>query len=131
MDVGKLSVASPPLSGSSSWVSMKNYLATTLFALFLVTAPRPALAGDGATIIMKSGVVITITNGYSQLVTGMRSLKSTGVQNYPVEIMIENTSFYVNLGEVALLCRDTCSSMTITTPRQSKEAHAAVKAPTR
>jgi len=110
---------------------MKRSIAIPLIILLSTMTPRPALAGDGATIIMKSGVVITITNGYSQLVTGMRSLKSTGVQNYPVEIMIENTSFYVNLGEVALLCRDTCSSMTITTPRQSKEAHAAVKAPTR
>jgi hypothetical protein len=110
---------------------MKNYILNALLALSVIATPRTALAGDGATIIMKSGVVITITNGYNQLVTGMRSLKSTGVQNYPVEIMIENTSFYVNLGEVALLCRDTCSSMSITTPRQTKEEHAAVKAPTR
>lgn len=101
---------------------MKNYLATALCTLFLLTAPRCALAGDGATIIMKSGVVITITNGYSQLVAGMRSLKTTGVQNYPVEIVIENTSFYVNLGEVALLCRDTCSSMTIAPPRQNRDS---------
>jgi hypothetical protein len=102
---------------------MKNILIIGLIVLCVTTTPRLALAGDGATIIMKSGVVITITNGYSQLVTGMRSLKSTGVQNYPVEIAIENTSFYVNLGEVALLCRDTCSSMTITTPRQARDSH--------
>ena len=108
-----------------------KYLATALFALFAIATPRLALAGDGATIIMKSGVVITITNGYSQLVTGMRSLKSTGVQNFPVEIAIENTSFYVNLGEVALLCRDSCSSMTITAPRQSKDGRALEKAASR
>lgn len=101
---------------------MKKYVATALLALFVITAPRLARAGDGATIIMKSGVVITITNGYSQLVTGMRSLKSTGVQNYPFEVVIEGTSFYVNLGEVALLCRDTCSSMTIASPRQTRDA---------
>ena len=103
---------------------MKNLLKAAVFALGIMTAPRLALAGDGATIIMKSGVVVTITNGYSQLVTGMRSLKSSGVHNYPVEIVIEGTSFYVNLGEVALLCRDTCSSMTITSPRQTREARA-------
>ncbi len=102
---------------------MKRSIAITMITLLVTIAPRLALAGDGATIIMKSGVVITITNGYSQLVSGMRSLKTTGVQNYPVEIVIENTSFYVNLGEVALLCRDTCSSMTITTPRQTRESH--------
>ena len=123
MDSAKLSIALPPLFERSSGVSMKIYLATALCAVSLMIAPRCALAGDGATIIMKSGVVVTITNGYNQLVTGMRSLKSSGVENYPVEIAIEGTSFYVNLGEVALLCRDTCSSMTITSPKQSRDTH--------
>lgn len=110
---------------------MKRLIAITITALLVSITPRLAFAGDGATIILKSGVVVTITNGYNQLATGMRALKSTGVHNYPVEIEIENTSFYVNLGEVALLCRDTCSSMTITSPRQSKEERAIEKAPSR
>ena len=110
---------------------MKRSISITLIILVSIMTPRLAYAGDGATIIMKSGVVITITNGYSQLVTGMRSLKSTGVHNYPMEIEIENTSFYVNLGEVALLCRDTCSSMTITSARQSKEERAIERATSR
>ncbi len=62
------------------------------------------LAGDSATTIMKSGAVLTIINGYNQLVFGMPSLKSTGVHNYPAEI--ENTSFYANLGEVLLRTND-------------------------
>ncbi len=102
-----------------------------LLSLFLILTPRPAFAGDGATILMKSGVVLTITNGYNQLVSGMRALKSTGGYNYPVEVEIENTSFYVNLGEVALLCRDTCSSITITSPRQSKDDRATEKSTSR
>ena len=93
----------------------------TLLFLAITTLPSAAHAGDGATIIRKSGVVITTNNGFAQLVAGMKSLKSSGVHNYPVEIEIENTTFFVNLGEVALLCRDTCSSMTITTPRQSHD----------
>jgi hypothetical protein len=101
---------------------MRRSIATVLLTLLVIVTPRLAFAGDGATIIMKSGVVVTITNGYNQLVAGMRSLKSTGVHNYPVEIEIENTSFYVNLGEVALLCRDTCSSMTISSPREDRRA---------
>lgn len=96
-------------------------LTLTLLVVVVMAFPVRANAGDGATIIMKSGVVITINNGFAQLVAGMKSLKSSGAQNYPVEIEIENTSFFVNLGEVALLCRDTCSSMTITTPRQSRD----------
>lgn len=93
----------------------------SVLSLVAIALPTSALAGDGATIILKSGVVITINNGFAQLVSGMKALKSSGVQNYPVVIEIENTSFFVNLGEVALLCRDTCSSMTITTPRQSRD----------
>jgi hypothetical protein len=93
----------------------------SILVLVAMAFPLSAHAGDGATIIMKSGVVITINNGFAQLVAGMKALKASGVQNYPVVIEIENTSFFVNLGEVALLCRDTCSSMTITTPRQSRD----------
>jgi hypothetical protein len=99
---------------------MRTYT-ISLLVLIAMTFSLPAHAGDGATIIMKSGVVITINNGFTQLVAGMKALKTSGVQNYPVVIEIENTSFFVNLGEVALLCRDTCSSMTITTPRQSRD----------
>ncbi len=97
-------------------------LSLIIICVATIAHPRTALAGDGATIIMKSGVVVTINNGFSQLIAGMKSLKSSGVQNYPVEITIEGTSFFINLGEVALLCRDTCSSMTITTPKQGNSA---------
>lgn len=96
----------------------KRALAILIGLFIFITNPADAHAGDGATIIMKSGVIITVGNGYSQLVTGMKGLKATGVQNYPVDILIEGTSFFINLGEVALLCRDTCSSMTITLPKQ-------------
>jgi hypothetical protein len=78
-----------------------------------------AHAGDAAKIVFKSGVVISLTNGYKQLTDGMKELKAKGSQNYPIEILIEGTSFFVNLGEVAVLCRDTCSALTIVAPRPS------------
>jgi hypothetical protein len=43
-----------------------------------------------------------------------------GQRGTTVEVTIEGTSFFINLGEVALLCRDTCSTMTITPPRKGK-----------
>ena len=86
-------------------------------AALLVAAPRVAFAGDGATIVFKSGVIVALNNGYKQLVDGMKDLRAKGSQNYPVEILIEGTSFFVNLGEVAVLCRDTCSSLTVISPK--------------
>ncbi len=69
-------------------------------------------------IVFKSGVIVNLDNGYKQLVDGMKGLKIKGSENYPVEIQIEGTSFFINLGEVAVLCRDRCSSLTLVSPKQ-------------
>jgi hypothetical protein len=96
---------------------MKNVIAFFCAVFFVFVAPDSALAGDGATIVFKSGVIVTLNNGYKQLVDGMKDLRTKGSQNFPVEILIEGTSFFVNLGEVAVLCRDTCSSLTVISPK--------------
>gem|GEM_PF-5736144 len=95
-----------------------------IFALLLIQCAlclsqiSLAHAGDGAMIVFKSGVVVNLDNGYKQLVEGMKGLKAKGSENYPVEILIEGTSFFINLGEVAVLCRDRCSSLTLISPKQ-------------
>ena len=96
---------------------MKKLLAAVSFVLLLCQA-RPAFAGDSATIVLKSGIVLYMQNGFNQLLSGMKSLRQTGSQNYPVEINIEGTSFFINLGEVAVLCRDTCGSVKIEFPKR-------------
>ena len=96
---------------------MRNFLAALCAVSLVFVAPSIALAGDGATIVFKSGVIVTLNNGYKQLVDGMKDLRTKGSQNFPVEILIEGTSFFVNLGEVAVLCRDACSSLTVVSPK--------------
>lgn len=88
-----------------------------IVSLCILMSPYSAYAGDGATIVFKSGVVVTLNNGYKQLVDGMKELRAKGSQNFPVEILIEGNSFFVNLGEVAVLCRDSCSSLTLVSPK--------------
>ena len=85
-----------------------------LFALFIFASN--AYAGDAATMIFRSGAIVYIDNGFKQLAEGMRGLKNKGSDNYPVEVNIENTTFYINLAEIALLCRDKCSSLDIKKP---------------
>jgi hypothetical protein len=96
---------------------MKNIIFGMCAGFLMVLAPAVAYAGDGATIVFKSGVIVALNNGYKQLVDGMKDLRTKGSQNFPVEILIEGTSFFVNLGEVAVLCRDTCSSLTVVSPK--------------
>lgn len=81
-----------------------------------------AYAGDAATIVFKSGVTITLNNGYKQLVEGMKGLRGKGAENYPVEIQIEGTSFFINLGEVTVLCRDTCSALNMVFPKPQERS---------
>jgi hypothetical protein len=98
---------------------MKKLLVSATALMCVLAAQVPvAYAGDAAMIVFKSGVVVNLDNGYKQLVEGMRGLKLKGSENYPVEIQIEGTSFFINLGEVAVLCRDRCSSLTIISPKQ-------------
>jgi len=94
---------------------MKNKLICLMIGIIAVPASS-AFAGDGATLILKSGASVFLDNGYKQLVDGMQSLKKSGAENYPMEVNIENTTVYVNLGEVAVLCRDKCSSLEIKRP---------------
>jgi hypothetical protein len=93
---------------------MKKFL--TIVTVVLLANIQAAHAGDGAMIVFKSGVVVNLDNGYKQLVDGMKGLKAKGSENYPVEIQIEGTSFFINLGEVTVLCRDRCSSLTLVSP---------------
>jgi hypothetical protein len=98
---------------------MKKLLASLSLCMLVFAARIPlAHAGDAAMIVFKSGVVVNLDNGYKQLVDGMKGLKMKGSENYPVEIQIEGTAFFINLGEVAVLCRDRCSSLTIISPKQ-------------
>jgi hypothetical protein len=99
-------------------VVVMKYTSLALAAsLWLLAFPHVAHAGDGATIVFKSGVIVTLHNGYKQLVDGMKELRAKGSENFPVEILIEGNSFFVNLGEVAALCRDSCSSLTLVSPK--------------
>lgn len=82
-----------------------------------------ARAGDGATIILKSGAVIYLLNGYQQIVDGMRTFNKKGDYNYYLQVNLENAPFFLNLGEVALVCRDQCRSLQIVHPKkEGKEA---------
>jgi hypothetical protein len=98
---------------------MKKALTSAVVLTLVFVGSIPAAhAGDGAMIVFKSGVIVNLDNGYKQLVDGMKGLKIKGSENYPVEIQIEGTSFFINLGEVAVLCRDRCSSLTLVSPKQ-------------
>ena len=87
--------------------------------LVILTYPGAVFAGDGATIVLKSGAIITINNGYSQIVSGMKEFNRRGTQNFNAEVNLEGTTFYINLADVALVCRDECKSLTITRPKES------------
>jgi len=82
---------------------------------------RYAYAGDGATIILKSGAVLYMNNGYQQVVDGLKTFNQRGDYNYYLLVNIADAPFYINLGSVEMICRDRCRSVEITLPPK-KEA---------
>jgi hypothetical protein len=96
------------------------YGGTILAVLTLMLAVDSAFAGDGATIVLKSGAIITINNGYTQIVGGMKEFNRRGTENFNAEINMEGTTFFINLADVALVCRDECKSLEIKFPEREK-----------
>jgi len=93
---------------------MKQILA--LLAALLLCMPVNAFAGDGATVIFASGTVVYINNGYAQLVSSLKEFNRKGSENYVAEVNIEGSTFFINLDDVAVVCRDKCNSMEIREP---------------
>jgi len=94
-----------------------------VFVVFLLTLSFSSLAyaGDAATIVLSSGATVSINNGYTQLATELKEFNRVnrkGGESYIAEINIEGNTFYINLRDVALICRDTCGSITIKSPKK-------------
>jgi hypothetical protein len=93
---------------------MKKLAFCVLTCLFCSLADvTPAFAGDGATIIFKSGTLVYVSNGYQQIVSALKEFNKKGTDNYNMEVNIEDATFFINLGTVAIVCRDRCKSMEI------------------
>ena len=86
----------------------------TLILLVLVVAPANALAGDGATVIFKSGQMILIDNGYGQIVESMKSLNlGKDSQHKIISLDVGGGEFILDLAQVVVVCRDVCKSVTV------------------
>lgn len=99
-----------------------RFLKITLLTILSTFMPYSlALAGEAATIVLSSGAVISFNNGYTQLSSALKEFNKVnrrGGDSYLAEINIEGSTFFINLSQVALVCRDTCSSMSIKVPKK-------------
>ncbi len=87
--------------------------------LLLLLPINFAFAGDGATIITESGVLIKLKNGYSQLESALAQNASDKKQI--VAVKIEGETMQLNLDHVSLICRDDCKVAEITYPRKAQD----------
>ena len=103
---------------------MKFFKIIFLSATFMtaIVSTQPAFAGDAVTLVFKSGQVVTINNGYQEIVNQMKT-KST--QNQLIDLDIGGGTFLLNVSEVVIVCRDDCRSLKIVhqlDPARSKNA---------
>lgn len=93
---------------------MNNTHSLLLLTLFIIFLPSAVLAGEGVTLVFKSGQVVSINDGYRAVVSAMRSLdkKSTEV-NKIVELSVGGSTFLLNMAEVVIVCRDECSNLQV------------------
>ncbi len=86
--------------------------------LFLVF-PAVVFAGDGVTIVFKSGSTAYLNNGFKQIEKGISKSEDKTRDSYYVKLDLGGAPFYLNLETVAVVCRDRCKSMEIVQPPKS------------
>ncbi len=93
----------------------KKILLTTLFSIPV----NFAFAGDGATIITESGVLIKLKNGYAQIESALA--QNANNKKQIVAVKIEGETIQLNLDHVSLICRDDCKVAEISYPKKSQD----------
>ena len=96
------------------------YRISILLSLTLLTilTATPVYAGNAATIVLETGVVFKIRQGYDQLSREFNQYNKEDYANKFVELKIDGTSVAINLGRIAAICRDDCSIMEIKVPKK-------------
>lgn len=98
---------------------MKSRIPITIFIflLFNLLLSPLAFAGNGVTIVLETGVVFKLRQGYDQISSAMQKFSKKKRSNHQfIEIKIDGSSFAVNLSKVAAICRDACQPVQIIIP---------------
>ncbi len=90
---------------------MSNKVIFCLIVSLLFVFPSTALAGDGATVIFKSGKTIYLNSGFKQIESGLNKSSGNSSNNVYVKLELAESPIYINLDTVAIVCRDNCKSM--------------------
>lgn len=103
-------------------------LTLSLFAILI--SASSAFAGDGATLVFKSGQVVYLNYGYQVLATAMSNQFARGQTHAVVELAQEGSSSLVNISEVVVLCRDRCKNLEVIDFRDPARTPTASSTPT-
>jgi len=80
-----------------------------------------AYAGNGATIIMESGIILNLREGYERLRSALKEFNDVKGDHYFVELKVDGQAFFIDAGRISALCRDSCRKVDITFPKRSAE----------
>lgn len=93
---------------------MKILAKLCALAIFLLTGGfSTAFAADGAVILFRDGVVAEVRDGWKQLMDGMRDRKDGDEKSSVVELNLDGNSFFVDLEQVLVLCKEPCRSFAV------------------
>lgn len=100
-------------------VNVRTFIVASFLALVM---PASAFAGEGATIIFRSGLVVLVDNGYKQILDGVLSLNNKSTDHKILQLNLEGGSSLINLAEVAIVCRDRCTGVEVIDSRDPARA---------
>lgn len=100
---------------------MRKYVLWAALIL-AVNLPAMALAQEEVALALKSGHVIRIPYGYSQIAEAMKRMREE--RNFVVEINVNGAPMLLNLPEVVAVCKGKCTYLDVVDKRDPSRAPA-------
>ena len=98
-----------------------NFKTIGLILVLILSSLIPlqaSFAGNGVTIVLETGVIFKLRQGYDQISAEMQKFnKKEDVNHRFFEIKIDGSTFAINLAKVAAICRDECQPVEIIIPK--------------
>ena len=91
---------------------MKRNIFAVIMGCLILAVPAWA-APDPATLLLKSGAILRLNDGYRELVQAMGSLGSSNSTVKVLDLSIGGEPFIINVVEVVVLCKGSCNAMKI------------------
>jgi hypothetical protein len=102
---------------------MKRILVVFCFIFALISSSN-AMAAEPVTVVLKSGQIFRLSDGYRDLALAMKTTAGSTSKTRVIDLSIGGEPFVIDLNEIVLVCRNDCKPLTVVDSKTSERRSA-------